>query len=134
MVVYIFIAAVLILLLLELFLVSRKKRQFGEKEKAFVLAEWQKIISHSEGGDKQAVIESDKLFDYVLRKKGYSGTLAEKLQKAEKLFTNCDEVWSAHKLRNKIVHEVGFEPSEKQMELILAAFANAFRDLGVNVK
>ncbi len=57
---------------------------------------------------KQAVIEADKLIDYVLRAKGYSGqSFSDRLRAAqpyiEPQFYNA--IWQGHKVRNLIAHE-----------------------------
>lgn len=57
---------------------------------------------------KQAVIEADKLVDYLLKAKGYPGeTFADRL-KAAKAYTEIhlyNSVWQGHKVRNLITHE-----------------------------
>jgi hypothetical protein len=60
---------------------------------------------------KSALIDADKLLDFVLKKKGIKGdTLGERLKSASNLFDRelYNQVWEAHKLRNKLVHEVDF--------------------------
>ncbi len=60
---------------------------------------------------KSALIDADKLFDFVLKKKGIKGeTLGERLKNAKAFFDHdmYQQVWEAHKLRNRLVHEVDF--------------------------
>ncbi len=57
---------------------------------------------------RQAVVQADKLLDYVLKGLGMSGqTLGERLKAARHLLSpdTNQKAWSAHKLRNRIVHE-----------------------------
>lgn len=60
---------------------------------------------------KMAVIEAEKIFDSILLMIGYKGnTLGDRLKTMKKEQLQClDEVWSAHKIRNRIVHN----PDEK---------------------
>lgn len=59
---------------------------------------------------KDSLVELDKLLDFMLQSKRVSGsTLGERLKNAKNLFSKSDynTLWSAHKLRNSLVHEVG---------------------------
>ena len=56
---------------------------------------------------KHAVMEADKLVDFVLRKKGYKGeTFADRLRNAEKHIDHStyQNLWDGHKIRNQIAH------------------------------
>lgn len=56
---------------------------------------------------RHAVIEADKLVDFVLKKKGYSGeTFADRLRNAEKYIDHAtyQKLWDAHKIRNAVAH------------------------------
>ena len=58
---------------------------------------------------KDSLVELDKLLDYILKNKRVSGgTLGERLKNANSMFSKNDynALWSAHKLRNQVVHEV----------------------------
>lgn len=58
---------------------------------------------------KDSLVELDKLLDYVLKSKRVKGeTLGERLKNASSMFSKNDynALWSAHKLRNQMVHEV----------------------------
>ena len=57
---------------------------------------------------KHAVLEADKLVDFVLRKKGYKGeTFADRLRSAEKYIDHgtYQNLWDGHKIRNQIAHD-----------------------------
>lgn len=57
---------------------------------------------------KHAILEADKLVDFILKKKGYEGySFADRLR-AAKDYTNprlYEEVWKGHKVRNKVAHD-----------------------------
>lgn len=79
-----------------------------------------------------SIVHADKLLDEALKCLGYTGeTMAERLVAAKSKLQHKDEVWKAHKLRNKIVHETTHEPSEKQIKTALTGYYRTFKDLGV---
>ena len=105
------------------FLFSRPKKTFGvvrhsltsEKE-ASTRENWQKIEELLKLGKpsqlRQAVIEGDKIVDGVLRELVLGSTMGERLKSARDLFSReaYNRLWEAHKIRNSLVHEAGFEP------------------------
>lgn len=77
------------------------------------------------------IIEADKLLDKAMIEMGIPGkTMGDRLKKAGSRFSNLNAVWRAHKLRNAIAHESGFEVSYKQASNALAIFKQALKDLG----
>ena len=79
-----------------------------------------------------SVIHADKLLDQALKCCGYKGdTMGERLISAKHSLKDRNNVWTAHKLRNKLVHESMNEPSEKQVQQAMKAYRQAFKDLGV---
>jgi hypothetical protein len=113
--------------LLVLFLSKRQKLSSAELKK--IKNNWAKI--EQEQDYKKAILEADKLLDYVLTKKKYQGTLGEKLKRSKILFSHINEVWSAHRIRNKIAHEIDFHLQEKEGKRAVASFKKAFKDLRV---
>ncbi len=109
------------------------KEDFSKSDSKFFLEQWRKILGRAMTDPKHAILDADKLLDLVLKKKGYRGSLGEKLKKSGKLFSDLNGVWSAHKVRNKIAHELNFEVSEKESKRVLSQFARALRDLGLKV-
>lgn len=86
-------------------------------------------------GLRQAINEADKLFDHVLRQQGLSGdTMGDRLKAARTRFTDrkvYDHIWRAHKLRNALAHEVGFDLVPSQAKEALADFETGLKTLGV---
>ena len=79
------------------------------------------------------IIEADKLLDKAMIEMGVPGkTMGDRLKRAGSRFTNLNAVWRAHKLRNAIAHESGFEVSYKQASNALAIFKQALKDLGAD--
>jgi len=62
---------------------------------------------------KAAIFEADKLLDTALRQNGFRGdTMGERLKSARQHFGNnavYQGLWEAHKMRNALAHEVGFD-------------------------
>jgi hypothetical protein len=85
-------------------------------------------------GLRQAVSEADKLFDQVMRQSGISGdTMGERLKSARGRFSDrsvYDAVWRAHKLRNALAHEIGFDLVPSQAREALSDFERGLRTLG----
>lgn len=89
---------------------------FGRGRKKFnsinMLAKWQEIEDILKSGDSlhaaQAVIQADIYFDKVMKTLGAKGeTYADRLRSIKKHLTNdtYEQIWRAHKFRNKIAHE-----------------------------
>ncbi len=102
--------------------------------KPLVIEKWQAIEMSSRSGAaglKQAINDADKLLDYVLKGIGMPGeTLADRLRRAESRLSDKNSVWRAHKLRNSLAHDVGFDLVSSQAREALADFRRALVDLG----
>lgn len=77
------------------------------------------------------ILEADKVLDQALHLLGYQGSLGEKLRLAGPRFSDLNGLWSAHKLRNKIAHEVGVNVGEREASVALRSFRKALSDLGL---
>ncbi len=97
---------------------------------------WQKISDLINANDEhkavQAIVEADKLLDLVLKKKVAGDDLGGRLRNAKSLFTSdgYNRVWEAHKIRNRLVHEVGVEIPIDRCRTAVNDFARGFRELG----
>lgn len=110
------------------------RRQRSALDKRFIQQEWQKIAALANKSDQSAryaVIEADKLLDYVLKARGYEGeTMGDRLRAANKDFSYKDDVWHAHKLRNKLVHEADYEIDPRLVTRSINQFQQALKDMG----
>lgn len=78
-----------------------------------------------------AIIDADKLLDDALRKRGFKGkTMGERLVSAQRVLSDNDSVWYAHKLRNRLVHEPGVRLKKREAQNALSGFKQGLRDLG----
>lgn len=128
---FIILIAVGLLLLGVISAGSRGMKNLGQRsrlDRQLVAERWAGIEAMRPAS---AVPEADKLFDYVLKAQGFGGqTMAERLKRAERHLSDRGGVWRAHKLRNSLAHEVGFEVVDSHAREALAAFKQGLRDLG----
>ncbi|MBX4211382.1 MAG: hypothetical protein KW806_01110 [Candidatus Yanofskybacteria bacterium] len=98
-------------------------------------ARWEEIVKHLDSAREAqwriAIIEADKLIDEVLRRAGYpGGSLGEKLMniKAGDLQT-LDGLWEAHKVRNKIAHDINYFLRYSEAKRVIELYAQALKEL-----
>ena len=129
--VIIFVAFGLALALLWMVAKMPRRRVISEKDRAGIIAGWQEIERLMRGGrGKEAIFEADKLLDHIFRKLNLRGeSFADRLKAAEKLLVNYQDIWVAHKLRNKFAHELDFQPSTREIQQAIDIFDQAIRRL-----
>lgn len=135
--VWLVVAVLVFLFLLALLAFFRRKKSKGmkvldQKVLNYVHAHWIRILDMAAVHPAAAVVDLDRLLDYVLSVRGYEGTVVEKLKKAKRFFSDVEELKYAHRLRNKIVHEF-LEVSPKEAKRATLAFKKALNDLGAQV-
>ncbi len=110
---------------------ARRRRLITEKDRALIVAKWQEVERlMDQSRSKEAIFEADKLLDFVFRKINLRGeTFADRLETAEKILTNYQDLWTAHKLRNKLAHELDFQPSFREAQRAIDTFDQAIRRL-----
>lgn len=117
------------------YLKAPKKGALSGNAREIIRKKWDEIESlitqQNPSANKAAVMEADKLLGYVLGEMGYTGTIADKLKATPKKFSNLNNVWSAHKFRNHLVHDIHAEALHFQAKDAIDKFRQAFRDLGV---
>ncbi len=115
------------LLLVILFLVARISKP--RLDKNYFYKNWQ--IIEVETHPMAALISADKLLDEALKRAGVKGaTMGERLKKCRGLIKDLNGVWSAHKLRNQVVHETDKQLSNNDVSRALVQFKKALKDLG----
>jgi hypothetical protein len=111
-----------------------KRGTRGNINKEDIQAKWSSITAASGAGAsglKNAVNDADKLLDYVMKQQGYGGdTMADRLKQADKKLSRKNDVWRAHKLRNSLAHDIGFDLVPSQAKEALRDFEKALKDLG----
>ncbi len=100
-----------------------------------ILKRWEQVeLTAAQGvmGSKLAIIEADKLLDQVLRSMAMPGTtLGERLKSTAYRYPNIRKVWSAHRLRNQLVHDTSFEMASRQARQALDEYKDALKVLNV---
>lgn len=126
-----FLAITFFLVTFVFFKHSRRKH-FSQAELNYMHSHWVRIIDSFHSSHKNAILDADKLLDYALSKLGFEGSLGEKLKRAGSRFSNINSVWNAHKLRNRIAHDLSDIPKD-EAKAALGQFKRALNDLGVNL-
>lgn len=87
-------------------------KQLNSAERIDLRQKWQEIEESAKlGGEARlhkAIISADNLIDRILKLKNLKGeTMAERLKNAKNIYSReiLNDLWSLHKLRNRIVHE-----------------------------
>lgn len=114
------------------FLSQKRAKGFTSSQQKYILKHWDRIVDIADSDPKTAVLDADKLLDYALDCKGFSGSLGEKLKKAGPRFSDLSGIWVAHKLRNKIAHELS-DIKIVEVKSALRAFKHALNDLGAKL-
>ena len=100
-------------------------------------AKWKEVLEHlqslREAEWKFAVIEADNILEDILTQADYPGeTLGEKLKQISKSqLASIDSLWSAHKLRNLIVHDPDYQIRYNDAREAIRDYEKALRELGV---
>lgn len=117
------------LLLLAWVIISRSKKKLTEKDRHWIIDQWGKI--KNERSSKYQILEADKLLEQVMKKYGFKGSFGANLKKHHAFFSDINAIWAAHKLRNKIAHEISFEPKALVIKSALKNFEKALHDFRV---
>lgn len=117
---------------------SRKHVSTETREK--IDSDWRNInVLIKEGKPsqlRQALITADKTVDAALKDLVAGETMGERLKNAKDLFDRAsyDKLWKAHKMRNSVVHEAGFEPAHFTVKRAIEDLKKSLKILGVSVE
>lgn len=125
------VIGVLVVIFLIALLCIRKMRSrvLSKRDQKFLQSAWQKVEAMEDSA--MQILEADKVLDQALKRLGYKGSLGEKLKTAGPRFSNLDAVWNAHKLRNRIAHEVNISVTQEEARFAMFAFKKALEQLGL---
>ncbi len=117
-----------VLALIVIVLVFRgARRKLSSAQQSQLQKEWAHVQTLTD--PTRRVMEAEKVLDHAFKLMGFEGSFADKLKKAERLLSNYQPVWDAHKLRNRIAHEPGFSVSEQESNRSVSAFERALNSL-----
>jgi hypothetical protein len=129
-----FLIAIIVFGLIILTVVSRlAQRKPKRMNQEYFQQSWMELLARvkTPEGMMLAVIDADKLLDEALRRRHFRGkTMGERLVSAQRLLSDNDAVWYAHKLRNRLVHEPNVRLKKKEAQNALAGFRQGLKDLG----
>ena len=120
---------VLALILFKYFLNRRQRGKWTSSDRKFFDENWRKITSTADL--KHRVMDADKLLEHFMRKMGWTGSFGDMLKSHGSKFSDLNGLWSAHKLRNSIAHELNKSIGAVEADVAIKAFRRAFKDLGL---
>jgi len=84
---------------------------------------------------RQALITADKCLDNALRDVVDGETMGERLKNASEIFDKdtYNKIWEAHKVRNTLVHEAGYEPPYFVITQSVESLKTGLQVLGINL-
>lgn len=110
---------VLIDILLIVYVFSKRKRVPVELKRV-ILLRWAEIGRIQD--KKMQVVEAEKVLDYVLKAKGYTGSFGDKLKRLQREKQNVQALWVAHKKRNEIAHDIHVTLEDKSHKKAMDAY------------
>lgn len=130
----IFLAVVLAFIIVDVIIVvyvvyRRSRKKLSKRIINEIRDSWKQIIRQKD--KRHAVMDADKLLDHTLAQMGLTGSLGAKLKKSPNLFKDINIIWSAHKIRNNIAHQMNYQVSERTYKSSMLAFKQAFQDLKI---
>jgi len=116
-----------------LFWLTSRKKNLNKVDREMVAKQWDGVEElFNQNRYKEAILEADKTFDFVLKRMNIKGaTLGERLKNTKSFLKNYHNTWEAHKIRNRLVHEVDFEVSTKQAKWAIEEFKKTIKSLNV---
>lgn len=125
--------AILVGSILLLVLIQYAQRKTSQLSHQYYAKKWQEIKTMeraSAAARRLAVIEADKTLDKALKDLNFKGaTMGDRMKNAGKLMGKVDNVWFAHKMRNRLVHEDA-KPKKAEIRRAINAFEAALKKLG----
>lgn len=116
-----------------------KKREISPRAASVIGKDWREINVLLEGGSpsqlKQALVLADRSLDLALKDLVLGETMGERLKNAKDLFSpqSYDKIWQAHKLRNLLLHEGGFEAQDFIIRSAVKSLKNGLAELGAQI-
>lgn len=91
----------------------------------------EKMASNNPADWSIAVIQADAVMDQLLKASGYIGdTMGDRLKQVNTAELNAiDDVWRAHKLRNRLAHGMGGTLTRSEAIEAIQCYEKAFREL-----
>ena len=118
-----------------LFIITHSKGRSQQLDMDRYRTSWltieRQLVKGEEASSHLVILNADKLLDQALKQRGFKGdTMGERMKSAKDTWTNANNVWTAHKLRNKIAHETDVKVGYDMARRALAAYKQGLKDLG----
>ncbi len=122
------------IVLLDIYIIWRFIRP-KHKHDPYVAKQWREIDElwqqNKISAYKLAIVEADKLLDYVFKQMHFSGKdFAERLRGACFKYPFLKKLWFPHNLRNDIVHKSYFELSKWEAAKAMRVYKRVLKRLG----
>ncbi len=116
-----------------MFWLTTLKRNLTKADRKIVSKQWDMVEKlFIQKRFKESILEADKTFDFVLKRMNIKGvTMGERLKNTKSFLINYHDVWEAHKIRNKFVHEVNYQIEERKAQEVIRVFRRAIKSLKV---
>ncbi|MCD6109275.1 hypothetical protein J7J83_00755 [bacterium] len=134
-IVFFVIATIILLAFILAFYVFIKagSGKLSRGDKQFIKKQWRNIVKEVPDNVHTAILNADKLLGYTLKLRGYIGSVGEQLKKSGNLFSSVNDVWFAHKTRNRIAHEMNVKITSQEGKKVIAIFKKALGELGIKL-
>ncbi|MFC1647643.1 hypothetical protein ACFL10_01460 [Patescibacteria group bacterium] len=113
--------------------IKTHRKVLSTADQAYIKKHWNRIVREANGNPNNAILDADKLLAHTLKARGIEGSVGEQLKAAPSLFSNLNDVWGAHKVRNQIAHEIGMKITPKEAKSNLTIYKKALKDLGAKL-
>ena len=91
----------------------------------------QQLVKSEPSSYQLVILNADKLLDQALKQRNFRGqTMGDRMKSAGSIWSSANNVWAAHKLRNRIAHEHEVVVRYDDTRRALAAFKQALKDVG----
>jgi len=116
------------ILIVFVFAIKQKQNNLTDDFINKVIIEIKRI--KKEKNQNQKIMEYDKIVYKILKQRKVNGkTLGEKMKNGKILFLNNNNLWKAHKMRNKIAHEINFSTKNNKYIKMEKIFLNEILNL-----
>lgn len=115
--------------------VSNVQYQAIMRHRELIRKKWEKLLEKIKSNDERdlrlAIIEADTLVDEILVQHNHPGKdMGERLKSMHPgEIENLDDLWEAHKMRNRIAHESGFHITLDEARKIINIYHRTLKDL-----
>ncbi len=103
-------------------------------KKSTFQTKWKEVINYCKHKETwpTALTRADELLDMALQRRRYKGkNIGERLVAAQKIFTDNDSIWYAHKLSVKATDHPKMRLKEKEVKEALSSMRQGLKDLDV---